>query len=37
MVEVEWDIRIDNKTEDELELLGRLMKAIIELQEEGEC
>ena len=33
-MEVEWDIRIDNKTDEELQLLGRLIKAVIELQDE---
>lgn len=34
-MEVEWDIRLDNKTDEELEVLSRLMKAILELQDEN--
>lgn len=34
-MEVEWDIRLDNKTDEELEVLSRLMKAISELQDEN--
>ena len=34
-MEVEWDIRLDDKTDEELEVLSRLMKAISELQDEN--
>ena len=34
-MEVGWDIRLDNKTDEELEVLSRLMKAISELQDEN--
>ena len=34
-MEVEWDIRLGNKTDEELEVLSRLMKAISELQDEN--
>ena len=34
-MEVEWDIRLDNKTDEELEVLSRLMKAISELKDEN--
>lgn len=34
-MEVEWDIRLDNKTDEELEVLSRLMKTISELQDEN--
>lgn len=34
-MEVEWDIGLDNKTDEELEVLSRLMKVISELQDEN--
>lgn len=33
-MEVEWDIRLDNKIDEEIEILSRLIKATIELQDE---
>ena len=35
ILEVCWDIRLDNKTEEELDCLAGLIEVIIELQEEG--